>query len=53
MVSGVDVEAGRADGVELTLIRYDGSTRLLRPLGRFTVTGGDTKRTRTAGCSGV
>lgn len=42
VVSGVDVEAGRADGIELTLIRYDGSTRLLRPVGRFTVTGGDT-----------
>ncbi|WP_432168259.1 hypothetical protein [Streptomyces sp. bgisy031] len=42
VVSGVDVEAGRADGIELTLIRYDGSTRLLRPVGRYTVTGGDT-----------
>ncbi|MCQ4208961.1 hypothetical protein [Streptomyces longispororuber] len=37
-----DIDVGDTGAVELTLTRYDGSTRLLCPVGRFTVTDGDT-----------
>ncbi|MEU5055294.1 hypothetical protein ACFC18_41630 [Streptomyces sp. NPDC056121] len=40
VVSNVDF--GDAREIELTLTRYDGSTRLLRPVGQFTVTDNDT-----------
>lgn len=39
---GAVSDVASAGAIELTLTRYDGSTRLLRPVGQFTVTDGDT-----------